>query len=124
MYDQKILERFSNPKFAGEIIDADGIGQVGNFKCGDIMKVFIKVTENKIEDIKFKTYGCVAAIASSDYLCELALHKDLEFAEKISAKDIVEKMGDLPDIKYHCSILANNALREAIKNYRQNKNFN
>ncbi len=119
MYNEKIIERFKEPKFAGEIKDADAIGEVGNVKCGDIMRVYIKVDDNKITDIKFKTYGCVAAIASSDYLCEMTIGMSLEDAEKITSKDVVNKMGDVPHIKVHCSVLAQDALKEAIKNYRK-----
>lgn len=118
MYNKKILERFQNPKFAGELKGAHACGEVGNARCGDIMKVFIKVKDNKIQDIKFKTYGCVAAIASSDYLCELAKGKTLDAALKITSKDIVKKMGDVPKIKIHCSVLAQEALAKAIEEYR------
>jgi nitrogen fixation NifU-like protein len=119
MYTKKLLARFQKPKFAGEIADADGIGEVGNLTCGDIMRVYIKVKNKKIQDIKFKTYGCVAAIASSDFLCEIAKGKTLEKAEKITSRDIVSKMGDVPMIKLHCSVLAQNALKKAIENYRK-----
>lgn len=118
MYSEKVLERFKNPLYVGEIKDADGVGEVGNVKCGDIMRVYIKVKNNIIEDIKFNTYGCVAAIASSDYLCEIAKGKTLEDAEKISSKDVLDKMGNVPAIKTHCSILAQDALKKAIEDYR------
>ena len=122
-YDKKVLKRFLKPKFAGEIKNPSAIGQVGNAACGDIMKVFIKIDKNnktgkeKIKDIKFKTMGCVAAIASSDAVCEIAKGKTLEEAKKINKKDILKKVGDLPQIKHHCSILGEEALQEAIKNY-------
>ena len=121
-YDKKVLKRFLNPKFAGEIKNADAVGQVGGAACGDIMRVFLKIEKDKagkekIKDIKFKTMGCVAAIASSDAVCELAKGKTLEEAKKITKLDILAKVGKLPQIKYHCSILGEEALFEAIKNY-------
>jgi nitrogen fixation protein NifU and related proteins len=120
MYNEKILGRFKNPKYAGEIEDADAVGEVGNVKCGDIMKVFIKVDNGIIKKIKFKTYGCIAAIASSDYLCELAEGKTLEEAKKITSQDVVDIMGgDVPVIKIHCSVLAQDALKKAIEEYNK-----
>lgn len=119
MYSEKILKRFKQPKFAGEMKAADSYGEVGNAKCGDVMRVYIKVKAGKIADIKFKTYGCVAAIASSDYLCEIAKGKTLEAAEKITSHDVIKRMGNVPEIKIHCSVLAQNALRKAIQDYRQ-----
>ena len=123
MYSKKVLNRFQKPKFVGEIKKADAVGEVGNVKCGDVMKVFIKVKDNKIQDIKFKTYGCVAAIASSDYLCEIAKGKTMEQALKITSKDVIKKMGNVPVIKLHCSVLAQNALKKAIENYKKRKNL-
>ena len=114
-----IIERFRFPKFAGEMEDADAEGETGNFKCGDIMKIYIKVKDNKITDIKFQTYGCVAAISSTDMVCERALGMELEEAEKLTSKDIVESLGEVPQVKVHCSVLGTNALKEAIKNYRK-----
>lgn len=120
MYNDKIIERFKDPRFAGEIKEADGVGEEGNAKCGDIMRVYIKVKDDKIEDIKFKTFGCVAAIASSDYLCELAKGKTLEEVEKLTSQDVVKAMGgDVPKVKVHCSVLAQHALRRAIEDYRK-----
>jgi len=119
MYNEKIMCRFKDPIYAGEIENADAVGEVGNVKCGDIMRVSVKIKDNKIEDIKFKTYGCVAAIASSDYLCELAKGKTLDEAEKITSQDVVEQMGEVPGVKVHCSVLAQDALKEAIKEYRK-----
>lgn len=121
-YDKKVLKRFLNPRFAGEIKNADAIGQVGNAACGDIMRIFLKVAEDKsgktkIKDIKFKTMGCVAAIASSDAVCELAKGKTLDEAKKITKSDILNKVGKLPQIKHHCSILGEEALNKAIDNY-------
>lgn len=120
MYTDEIMERFKNPKFAGEIENADSVGEVGNVKCGDIMRVYINVKDGKISDIRFKTYGCVAAIASSDYLCELAMGKSLEEAAKITGKNVIDRMGgQVPAVKIHCSVLAQNALRAAIENYKK-----
>ena len=119
MYSEEVMERFKNPKYVGEIKNADGVGEEGNLKCGDIMRVYIKVEDGKISDIKFNTYGCVAAIASSDYLCEIAKGKTLEEAEKITSKDVVDHMGKVPAIKVHCSVLAQDALKKAIEDYRK-----
>jgi NifU-like protein involved in Fe-S cluster formation len=125
-YGKEVLKRFKNPKFAGEIKNADAVGQVGGASCGDIMKVFLNIRKDKkgvekIKDAKFKTMGCVAAIASSDAVCELAKGKTLDEARKISKKDILKKVGNLPQIKHHCSILGEEALLEAIKNYEAKK---
>ena len=104
MYSKKTINRFNNPEFAGEIKNPDAIGEVGNMKCGDIMKIFLKIDKDIIKDIKFKTYGCMAAIAASDAMCELAKGKKLDDALKITDKDIAKKLGELPSIKYHCSV--------------------
>ena len=120
MYNEKTLERFRNPKFAGEIKKADAIGETGNVRCGDILRVYLKVEKDVIKDIKFKTYGCMAAIAASDMMCELALNKKLDDALKITAKDIAESLGKLPRIKFHCSILGREALKKAVEEYRKN----
>jgi nitrogen fixation NifU-like protein len=121
MYSKKVLNRFQNPKFTGEIKNADAVGEVGNVKCGDIMRVYLKIEDNKIKDIKFKTYGCVAAIASTDYLCEIVKGKTLDQALKITSKDVVKKMGNVPAVKLHCSVLAQNALKKAIEEYKKKK---
>jgi len=122
-YTKKVLKRFAKPKFAGEIKNADAVGQVGNAACGDILKVYLKIAKNKkgedyIKDVKFKTMGCVAAIASSDAVCELAKGKTIKEAKKITRKDILEKVGGLPSQKHHCSILGTEALLKAISNYK------
>ncbi|MBD3209741.1 iron-sulfur cluster assembly scaffold protein [Candidatus Woesearchaeota archaeon] len=119
MYTEQVTERFKKPRFMGEIQEADSTGEVGNVRCGDIMRVSIKVKDDRIADIKFKTYGCVAAIVSSDYLCELVKGKTLEEAENVTSKDVIERMGEVPAIKTHCSVLAQDALRKAIKDYRK-----
>ncbi|MDD5331600.1 MAG: iron-sulfur cluster assembly scaffold protein [Candidatus Nanoarchaeia archaeon] len=120
MYSEKMLERFRNPKFVGEIKNPDGVGEEGNMRCGDVMKVFIKVKNNKITDAKFKTFGCAAAIAASDALCELAIGKTLEQALKIEKNDIIKLLGgDVPAIKHHCSILGVETLHKAIEEYKR-----
>lgn len=122
MYAEKIIKRFRNPKFAGEIKNPDAVGEVGNKKCGDVMKIYLKVKNNKITEIKFKTYGCIAAISASDAMCELAKGKTLAQAEKIIFKDIIKKMGgDIPALKVHCSVLGTEALKKAIGDYRGRK---
>jgi nitrogen fixation NifU-like protein len=119
MYTEKTIKHFRTPKFAGEMKDADAVGEVGNIKCGDVMKMFLKVENNVIKDIKFQTYGCIAAIASSDVMCELAIGKTLDDALKITFKDVVKKLDDLPQIKLHCSVLGTAALKKAIENYKE-----
>jgi len=120
-YSKKTLKRFKNPEFAGEIKNPDAVGQVGNPLCGDVMKIFLKVKDNVIKDIRFKTYGCIAAIASSDMMCELAKGKTIDEALKIKPDDIVNGLGKMPPIKYHCSILGTQALKKAIENYKRSK---
>lgn len=117
MYSQKVMEHFKNPHNMGEIPDADGVGTVGNPVCGDMMTIYIKVAENRIEDIKFKTYGCGSAIATSSMITELAKGKTLQEAMKITRGDVAESLGGLPPVKMHCSNLAADALHEAIKDY-------
>jgi len=119
MYTKKVLKHFANPKNAGCMKDSSGVGEVGNVRCGDILRLYIKVKDNKIVDAKFKTYGCVAAIAASDMLCEMVKGKTLEEAEKITNRDIVNALGDLPAVKTHCSILGSSALKKAIEDYRK-----
>jgi nitrogen fixation NifU-like protein len=116
-YSKAVMKHFTHPKNMGEIKNADAVGQAGNPVCGDIMKIYIKVKDNKIKDIKFKTLGCAAAIASSDMLTELARGKTLEGAAKLTGADVVKKLGKLPPVKVHCSVLAQHALRDAIKKY-------
>ncbi len=117
MYTEKVMEHFRNPRNMGEIPDADGIGTVGNPVCGDLMTIYIKVKDNKIADIKFKTFGCGAAIATSSMITELAKGKTLEEALKITRGDVAESLGGLPTIKMHCSNLAADGLHAAIEDY-------
>lgn len=118
-YSKKILKLFRNPKNIGKIKNPDGVGKVGNPVCGDVMHIYIKVKDNKIADIKFKTFGCIAAISTSSMLTELAKGKTLEQAEKITNQDVAKKLGGLPPIKMHCSVLAQQALKAAIEDYRK-----
>ena len=117
MYSDKVMEHFANPRNVGEIPDADGIGKVGNPQCGDVMWLYIKVKDNIITNIKFKTFGCGAAIATSSMITELARGKTIEEAKKISRADVADELGGLPPVKMHCSNLAADALKEAIKDY-------
>jgi nitrogen fixation NifU-like protein len=117
MYSKKVMENFYKPKNFGEIKNADAVGQVGNTVCGDMMWVYLKINDDTIRDIKFKTFGCVAAIATSSMLTQLAKGKTLAEARKITDKDIVEGLDGLPPIKLHCSLLANKALKVALKDY-------
>jgi nitrogen fixation NifU-like protein len=120
-YSEKVIEHFRNPKNVGEIPDADGIGNVGNPMCGDIMRLYIKVENNKIVDAKFKTFGCGAAIATSSMVTELVKGKTIEEALKISNRAVAEALGGLPKIKMHCSMLAEEALKSAIEDYLKKK---
>lgn len=121
LYTEKVLDHFRNPRNMGEIKDADGIGTVGNPSCGDIMTIYIKVKDEKIEDIKFKTYGCAAAIASTSIATEIVKGKALDEAYKLTRDDVAKELGGLPAVKMHCSNLAADALREAIDDYRKKK---
>ena len=121
MYSEKVMDHFRNPRNVGEIPDADGTGTVGNPVCGDMMTVYIRVKDNKIEDIKFKTFGCGAAVATSSMVTELAKGKTLEDAMRITRADVAEHLGGLPPIKMHCSNLAADALHSAIEDYLKKK---
>jgi nitrogen fixation protein NifU and related proteins len=121
LYSEKVMDHFLNPRNVGEISDADGIGSVGNPVCGDIMKLYIKVKDGKIVDAKFKTFGCGAAIATSSMVTELVKGKSLEEALTISNQAVAEALGGLPPVKMHCSVLAEEALKSAIDNYRQHQ---
>ena len=118
MYSEKVMDHFSNPRNVGEIDNPDGVGEVGNASCGDIMKIFLKVDNNVIIDIKFKTFGCGAAIATSSMVTEMALGKTIDEALALSNQAVAEALDGLPVQKMHCSNLAADALHEAIKNYR------
>ncbi len=120
-YSKKVMQEFLHPKNLGEIKNADGIGKVGNPICGDIMEVYIKVKDNKISDIKFKTFGCAAAIATSSMITQLAKKKTTKDAKKISINDVAKSLRGLPSLKMHCSALATDALKLAIKDYENKK---
>lgn len=118
MYSEKVMDHFRNPRNVGEIIDANGIGEVGNAKCGDIMKIYLKVENNIILDAKFKTYGCGSAIASSSMATELIIGKNIEDAWTLTNKAVAEALDGLPPVKMHCSVLAEEAIHKAINDYR------
>lgn len=118
MYSEKVMDHFQNPRNMGELKDADAVGRVGNPVCGDVMNIYIKVKDDRIADISFKTMGCAAAIATSSMVTELAKGKTLEEAEKISRKDVADALEGLPPIKMHCSNLAADGLKDAIQAYR------
>lgn len=125
-YSKKVLQHFNRPHNYGKMKNPDGVGEVGNMVCGDLMKLYIKVGKNKkcqdiIKDIKFETFGCLAAIASSSMLTDLVKGKTLEEAIKFDRKEIVDELGGLPPIKIHCSVLAGDALIKAIKDFQQNR---
>ncbi len=121
MYTEKLMDHFRNPRNMGRIENADGVGTVGNPVCGDVMKLYIKVKDNRIEDIKFETFGCAAAIGTSSMITELAKGKTLEEALEIKNADIAESLDGLPPVKMHCSVLAEDALKAAINNYKKKK---
>ena len=121
MYSEKVMDHFSNPRNAGAIDDADGIGEVGNPVCGDMMSFYIKVDNDRLTDVKFKTFGCVAAIAVSSMVSEMAKNKTLEEAKAITKKAVAVALDGLPKEKMHCSNLGAKALAEAIKNYEEKK---
>jgi len=118
-YSDKVMDHFLNPRNVGEISDASGIGSVGNPICGDVMKMFIKVENGVIVEARFKTYGCGAAIATSSMVTEMVKGKRLDEALNISNKAVADALGGLPAVKMHCSVLAEEALRAAIEDYRQ-----
>ena len=121
MYTEKVMDHFRNPRNMGEIPNADGVGTVGNPVCGDLMTIYIKVKDNRLEDVKFKTFGCGAAIATSSMITELARGKTFEEALKISRGDVADNLGGLPPIKMHCSNLAADGLHAAIQDYLKKK---
>jgi len=124
MYSKKVMEHFMSPRNVGEIKDADGIGEIGNPVCGDMMTFYIKVKDNKIDDVKFKTFGCGAAIAVSSMVSEMAKGKTLDEALKISNKNVAKELGGLPKNKLHCSNLGADALHRAIENYKKKQKNN
>jgi nitrogen fixation NifU-like protein len=121
MYSEKVMDLFRNPKNMGEIENPDGVGKVGNPKCGDMMELYIKVENDIITDVKFKTFGCAAAIATSSMITEMAIGKTLDEALEITRQDVADELEGLPPIKMHCSNLAADALKSAIEDYRSKK---
>ncbi|GAB4257282.1 MAG: Fe-S cluster assembly scaffold protein NifU [Thermoleophilia bacterium] len=118
MYTEKVMDHFRNPRNMGVIEDADGVGEVGNPTCGDMMRITIKVKDDRLEDVKFQTLGCGAAVATSSIVTEMAKGKTLDEAEQITNRSVAEELGGLPPNKMHCSNLAADGLQEAIKDYR------
>lgn len=117
LYTEKVMDHFMNPRNVGEIEGADGVGEVGNVKCGDIMRIYIKVNGEVIEDVKFKTFGCGSAIAASSVATELIMGKTIDEALALTNKQVIDELGGLPPVKVHCSVLAEQALKAAIYDY-------
>ncbi|PLX71209.1 MAG: Fe-S cluster assembly scaffold protein NifU [Denitrovibrio sp.] len=121
-YSEKVMDHFMNPRNMGEIDDANGVGEVGNPACGDVMKIFLKISDNNIvEDVKFKTFGCGAAIASSSMATELMIGKNIDELLQLTNDAIVDALGGLPPAKIHCSVMAEEAIEEALKDYFKSK---
>lgn len=121
MYTDKVIECFQHPKNVGEIENADGVGEVGSPACGDIMKMYLKIENDIIVDVKFKTFGCGAAVATSSKATEMILGKTLEEAEKLTNSMVIDELGGLPQEKVHCSVLAEQAIKSAILDYKSKK---
>ncbi|CAK7053704.1 Fe-S cluster assembly scaffold protein NifU [Tissierella carlieri] len=122
MYSEKVMDHFQNPRNVGEILDADGVGEVGNAKCGDIMKMYLKIENGVIEDVKFKTFGCGSAIASSSMATELIKGKTIEEAMQLTNRAVAEALDGLPPVKMHCSVLAEQAIKSALLDYSKKNN--
>ena len=123
-YSEKVLDHFTHPRNVGEIEDANGVGEVGNAKCGDIMKIYLKVSDDGIiEDVKFKTFGCGAAIATSSMATEMIIGKTVQEALEVTNKAVMEALGGLPPVKVHCSLLAEQAVHAALWDYAQKNNI-
>ena len=123
MYSEKVMDHFMNPRNVGEIEDASGVGTVGNAKCGDIMRVFLKIEDGIIQDVKFKTFGCGAAVATSSMATELVKGTTIEEALKVTNKAVMEALDGLPAVKVHCSVLAEEALQAALWDYAKKNNI-
>ena len=123
LYTDTVMDHFMHPRNVGEIPDADGVGQVGNAKCGDIMKMYLKIKDDRIEDVKFETFGCGSAIASSSMATELIKGKTIEEALAVTNKQVVDALGGLPAYKLHCSVLAEESIKAAVKNYYDRNNI-
>ena len=123
LYSDKVMDHFMNPRNVGEIADADGVGEVGNAKCGDIMKMYLKIKDGKIDDVKFETFGCASAIASSSMATELIKGKTIDEALAVTNKQVVDELDGLPAHKLHCSVLAEEAIKSAVKDYYDKSKF-
>lgn len=123
LYTEKVMDHFNNPRNVGEIPDADGIGEVGNAKCGDIMRMYLKIKDNRIEDVKFKTYGCGSAIASSSMATEMIKGKTINEVLEVTNKAVAEALDGLPPVKMHCSVLAEEAIVAALQDYAKKNNL-
>ena len=123
LYTETVMDHFTHPRNVGEIPDADGVGEVGNAKCGDIMKMYLKIKDDRIEDVKFETFGCGSAIASSSMATELIKGKTIEEALAVTNKQVVDALGGLPAYKRHCSVLAEESIKAAVKNYYDRNNI-
>lgn len=123
LYTETVMDHFTHPRNVGEIPDADGVGEVGNAKCGDIMKMYLKIKDDRIEDVKFETFGCGSAIASSSMATELIKGKTIEEALAVTDKQVVDALGGLPAYKLHCSVLAEESIKAAVKNYYDRNNI-
>ena len=123
LYTETVMDHFTHPRNVGEIPDADGVGEVGNAKCGDIMKMYLKIKDDRIEDVKFETFGCGSAIASSSMATELIKGKTIEEALAVTNKQVVDVLGGLPAYKLHCSVLAEESIKAAVKNYYDRNNI-
>ena len=123
LYTETVMDHFTHPRNVGEIPDANGVGEVGNAKCGDIMKMYLKIKDNRIEDAKFETFGCGSAIASSSMATELIKGKTVEEALNVTNKQVVDALGGLPAYKLHCSVLAEESIKAAVKDYYDRNNI-
>lgn len=123
LYTETVMDHFTHPRNVGEIPDADGVGEVGNAKCGDIMKMYLKIKDDRIEDVKFETFGCGSAIASSSMATELIKGKTIEEALAVTNKQVVDALGGLPTYKLHCSVLAEESIKAAVKDYYDRNNI-
>ncbi len=119
MYTEQVMEHFTNPRNVGVIENADGVGEVGNVKCGDIMKIYLKIEDDVITDVKFKTFGCGSAVASSSVATELIKGQTIDYALNLSNKAVIAELGGLPTVKIHCSVLAEQAIKAAVYDYAQ-----
>jgi len=124
LYSEKVMDHFRNPRNMGELKDANGIGEVGNAKCGDIMRMYLKIKDDVVEDVRFETFGCGSAVATSSIATEMIKGKSITEALKLTNKAVVEQLDGLPENKIHCSVLAEQAVKAAIENYQENQKSN